>query len=163
YLVRIRQRGVKPSWLLFKAVDGESRQEAEGDITEDRPESVLSGATVSEPQQSQHPTHHVYRTAHRPRKKEPSAQNSHSAANASAEIKLSHPDKRLFPPEGPTKQELADYYAQVASRMWPYVKDRPLALLRCPQGAKKECFFQKHIAAKHAESGLAPVAIREKG
>ena len=43
-----------------------------------------------------------------------------------------------------TKQDLADYYAEVWPRMAPHVVDRPLALLRCPGGIAEQCFFQKH-------------------
>lgn len=59
-------------------------------------------------------------------------------------IKVSSPDKVLFPDTGLTKGALAEYYTIVADRMLPYVKDRPLALLRCPEGIQNECFVQKH-------------------
>jgi bifunctional non-homologous end joining protein LigD len=74
---------------------------------------------------------------------------------------ITHPDKILFPPDGPTKLELAEYYEQVAQRMWPYVQHRPLSLLRCPDGQKKECFFQKHLNGA-AEPGIGAVDLTEK-
>ncbi|MGB6688518.1 MAG: non-homologous end-joining DNA ligase [Terracidiphilus sp.] len=43
-----------------------------------------------------------------------------------------------------TKQVLAQYYATVADRMLPHVADRPLSLVRCPEGSTEPCFFQKH-------------------
>jgi bifunctional non-homologous end joining protein LigD len=58
--------------------------------------------------------------------------------------KLTHPDRLYWPEDGVTKEGLADYYADVWRRMGPLVVDRPLALLRCPEGIVKQCFFQKH-------------------
>src|SRR6185312_2406295 len=43
------------------------------------------------------------------------------------------------------KQDLADYYQAVAELILPYLVDRPLALLRCPDGVEGEHFFQKHF------------------
>ena len=57
---------------------------------------------------------------------------------------LSSPDKLLFPDDGITKRELADYYAAVADWLLPEIVDRPLSLLRCPGGIGAQCFFQKH-------------------
>lgn len=59
-------------------------------------------------------------------------------------VKLTHPDRVYWQDAGVTKQDLAEYYAQVWPRMEPFVVSRPLALLRCPDGAEGECFFQKH-------------------
>ena len=58
--------------------------------------------------------------------------------------KLSNADKVLYPEDGLTKQDLARYYEAVADWFLPEVRDRPLTLLRCPNGHTKECFFQKH-------------------
>lgn len=59
-------------------------------------------------------------------------------------VRLTHPDRIYWKDAGVTKAGLADYYAQVWPRMAPYVVNRPLALLRCPNGAEGQCFFQKH-------------------
>jgi len=58
---------------------------------------------------------------------------------------LSHPDKIIYPGDKITKQDLSDYYTSIQKWIIPHVKDRPLALLRCPNGEGKACFFQKHI------------------
>jgi bifunctional non-homologous end joining protein LigD len=60
-------------------------------------------------------------------------------------VRLTHPEKVLDPETGLTKQQLAIYYATVAERMLPHIADRPLSLVRCPEGAGKPCFFQKHV------------------
>ncbi|PDT04664.1 DNA ligase [Rhizobium chutanense] len=62
-----------------------------------------------------------------------------------SDVSLSHPDRLYWPDEGVTKQALADYYAAVWRFMAPYVVNRPLALLRLPDGIKgHQRFFQKH-------------------
>jgi bifunctional non-homologous end joining protein LigD len=61
-----------------------------------------------------------------------------------SKIKFTHPDRLYWPKDGVTKQGLADYYAQVWSFMAPFVVNRPLALLRCPEGIDGPRFFQKH-------------------
>ncbi|MHB0958532.1 MAG: DNA ligase D [Pirellulaceae bacterium] len=61
-----------------------------------------------------------------------------------AGIRLSHPDKILYPEDGISKLDLAHYYEQVASWMLPHVENRLLSLVRCPAGRGHKCFFQKH-------------------
>jgi bifunctional non-homologous end joining protein LigD len=62
----------------------------------------------------------------------------------SAGIKLTHPDRILYPEQGITKRDLATYYQRIADRMLPHVAGRPLTLVRCPQGYAKQCFYQRH-------------------
>jgi bifunctional non-homologous end joining protein LigD len=59
-------------------------------------------------------------------------------------ITISHPEKLFYPEAHLSKLDLARYYAAVGARMLPHIRNRPLALLRCPDGRSKECFFQKH-------------------
>ena len=66
-------------------------------------------------------------------------------------VRLSNPDKVLYPEQGITKEELADYYVAVAHRMLPHVAYRPVTMVRCPTGAEKKCFYQRH-----AGSGVLP-------
>lgn len=88
-----------------------------------------------------------------------------SAKKADAETKvaypLTNPGRVLYPADGITKLELAKYYEQVADRMLPYLADRPLSLLRCPEGQAKACFFQKHAAAGTPDV-LRRIEITEK-
>jgi bifunctional non-homologous end joining protein LigD len=62
-----------------------------------------------------------------------------------AGMRLTSPDKVLYPEHGITKLELAEYYAAVASYILPHLSDRPLTLVRCPAGYQGDCFFQKHM------------------
>jgi bifunctional non-homologous end joining protein LigD len=70
-----------------------------------------------------------------------------SAPGEHAPVRLTHPDKVLDAESGMTKQMLADYYWQVAGHLLPHIADRPVSLVRCPDGAGKPCFFQKHVNA----------------
>ena len=63
-----------------------------------------------------------------------------------AGVKLTHPDRVLYPEQGLTKRDLAQYYVAVADWLMPHVANRPLTLVRCPDGRHKECFFQKHVS-----------------
>lgn len=61
-----------------------------------------------------------------------------------AQFPLTSPDKVLYPDQGLTKRALAAYYLDVAEWMLPHVAGRPLTLVRCPHGAGRECFYQRH-------------------
>src|SRR5207248_2729759 len=65
---------------------------------------------------------------------------------------LTHPDRELWP--GITKRDLAAYWVAVADHALPEIAQRPLALVRCPEGIGGEHFFQKH-----GRPGM-PAAIR---
>src|SRR5713101_7012486 len=68
-------------------------------------------------------------------------------AVAIAGVRLTHPGKVLYPEQGITKQDLADYYLDVADRMLPHIAGRPLTLVRCPAGRQKKCFYQRHAGS----------------
>lgn len=61
-----------------------------------------------------------------------------------AGIEITHPEKILFPKKKITKGQVALYYESVAEKMLPFLKDRPLSLVRFPSGIKKQGFFQKN-------------------
>ncbi|HYB05608.1 MAG TPA: DNA ligase D [Methyloceanibacter sp.] len=73
-------------------------------------------------------------------------------------IKLTSPDKVLYPDIGVTKLALANYYETVAPTMLPFVVNRPISLVRCPEGCNKECFFQRH-AMKGMSDAIKQIAI----
>ena len=90
-------------------------------------------------------------------------QSSDAAASDEwAGVRLSHPDKILYPEQDLTKRDLAKYYEQVADWMLPHVVDRPLAIVRCPAGSGKPCFFQKH-PGDGASNHLRPVNVAQEG
>jgi DNA ligase D len=68
-----------------------------------------------------------------------------------AGVRLTSPDKVLYPEQGTTKRDLAEYYLAVADHILPHVARRPITLVRCPTGRQKKCFYQRH-----AGSGVPP-------
>ena len=64
-----------------------------------------------------------------------------------AGVRLSNPDKILYPDQGITKGALAEHYQAVADHMLPHVARRPLTLLRCPSGQETKCFYQRHAGS----------------
>ena len=76
-------------------------------------------------------------------------------------IRITHPDRVVFPGQGVTKRDLADYYVKIADLILPHVADRPLSLVRCPRGREKECFFQKHAPPGWPKE-LKKIRIKEK-
>jgi bifunctional non-homologous end joining protein LigD len=61
-----------------------------------------------------------------------------------AGVALTHPDRVIYPEQGITKRELAQYYASIADWVMPQLENRLLTLVRCPQGAGEQCFYQRH-------------------
>ncbi|MCQ4165072.1 DNA ligase D [Tahibacter harae] len=80
---------------------------------------------------------------------------------AGADVRLTHPEREVFPGSGLTKQDVADYYSAVAPLLLQDIAGRPLSVLRCPDGAAGTCFFQKH-AGRGWGDHVRPVAVREK-
>jgi len=68
-----------------------------------------------------------------------------------AGVAISNGAKLLYPDAGITKLELARYYEAVGNFLVPHVRDRPLTLVRCPNGWDKHCFYQKHAPAGLSE------------
>ncbi len=80
---------------------------------------------------------------------------------APSTIKISSRERVIFPESKLTKGDLADYYAAVAPVALPWLAERPISLVRCPQGRAKQCFFQKHDAGSFGDQ-VHQVDIREK-
>jgi bifunctional non-homologous end joining protein LigD len=91
--------------------------------------------------------------------KRPAARPSAPRAKpwADTDVRFTHPDRVYWVDAGVTKQDLADYYRDVWEWMAPQVVGRPLALVRCPEGTKGQCFFQKHASAGLTERNLRTV------
>jgi bifunctional non-homologous end joining protein LigD len=64
-----------------------------------------------------------------------------------AGVHLTHPDRIYWEDVGIAKRDLADFYVQIWKWMRPHLVGRPISLLRCPEGASGQCFFQKHARA----------------
>ena len=78
------------------------------------------------------------------------------------EIEISRPEKVLFPEDGITKGELIEYYARIAPRMLPHLRDRPLTLERYPNGIATKRFFQKE-ASSYFPDWIQRVTVEKVG
>ena len=58
-------------------------------------------------------------------------------------VPLTHPDKVLFPDNGITKEDLARYYADIADWMLPWLRDRPITMVRYPDGLGGQQFSRR--------------------
>lgn len=77
-------------------------------------------------------------------------------------VKLTHPDKVLFPRAGITKRDLARHLEQVAPLMLPYVSDRPLALQAFPNGIDGHGYFMKAVP-DHFPDWVDRVTVPKRG
>jgi bifunctional non-homologous end joining protein LigD len=73
-------------------------------------------------------------------------------ASRTSKIRISNRDRLIFPESDVSKGDLADYYQAVADIMLPWVRDRPISLVRCPQGRARHCFFQKHDSGSFGDA-----------
>ena len=74
----------------------------------------------------------------------PPASKGGKPATPETTVTLTNPNKELWPDEHVTKKDLLDHYALVWPRMEQFVVNRPLALVRAPDGIQGQRFFQKH-------------------
>src|ERR1700674_4038040 len=78
------------------------------------------------------------------------------------EIRVTRPEKILFPADGITKGALIHYYEQVGSRMLPYLAGRPLTMERFPDGIDQNGFIQK-AAAHYYPRWIPTVTVKKEG
>ncbi len=71
---------------------------------------------------------------------------------------ITDPSKPFWPDEGLTKLDLAQFYSRIAGQIVPWMKGRGVTLERCPEGARKACFFQKGAPA-NLPSGIPTVSL----
>jgi bifunctional non-homologous end joining protein LigD len=69
----------------------------------------------------------------------------HATPAAGSEVVITHPDKVLFPADGITKGDLADYYRKIAPHMLPHIVGRPVTLERFHRGISEKGIFQKNV------------------
>ena len=101
------------------------------DITEERPK-VVKKSTAEKP---------VTRQRNASEKAAPAPSQ---LGLGEGKVRITHPDRIIDASSGTTKVQLAEYYAGVAEWILPELKDRPVALVRAPDGIAGELFFQKN-------------------
>jgi bifunctional non-homologous end joining protein LigD len=107
---------------------------------------------------------HKTRNPRHQSKDQPSPANH--PAHASSEdvvegIRVTHPDRILFPDDQITKLDLAHYYAAISPMILPQIAGRPLSLVRCPSGQTGSCFYQKHPSETLSDA-VHRITIKEK-
>jgi bifunctional non-homologous end joining protein LigD len=78
-----------------------------------------------------------------------------------AGVRITHPDKLMFPKLGITKLDLARYYESVSPRMLPHLSGRPLTLVFCPTGVGEGCQYLRHSKVWGPKT-IRRVKIQEK-
>ena len=182
HLVRTRlDAGKRENWLLFKGRD------AEADDSRDvlaLTQSVASGRTLeeieanpddvwhsdSDPKEAPPPTAATKRarkaTATKATAKPKATDQAHDTIALVKQLELpfalTNLEKLLYPEAGLRKADVIAYYAAVHPLILPHLADRPLTLVRCPNGPAGQCFFQKH-KNKGVPECVHGVAIQEGG
>ncbi|WDH50380.1 DNA ligase D [Pseudomonas chlororaphis] len=96
------------------------------------------------------------------RSRSTSARSDKAAAHSVAGVKITHPDRVIDKQSGTTKLQLAQFYASIDQQILPHLRDRPVSLLRAPEGVEGEQFFQKHAEhlaiphIRHLDPALDP-------
>ncbi|QJR11042.1 hypothetical protein DSM104443_02113 [Usitatibacter rugosus] len=183
-LVRTRSpKFGEKSWLLIKERDDAAEPAHDGGITVAAPDSVSTGRSIeaiagdadrtwsSKKSVAENVSEGAVRPTRKrtavastpaPAAKAPASRTRKRTATTQTEevagVDVSNPGKLLYPDAGITKLQLARYYEAVADWIVPHVKDRPLTLVRCPDGWNKECFYQKNAPDK-IHRAIKPVQV----
>jgi bifunctional non-homologous end joining protein LigD len=116
-----------------------------------RPELVteMSFSEWTDDERMRHPVFEGLRPDKDPRKihreKPKNLKKTVEETTMKGKIEFTHLDKVFFPKHKYTKGDILAYYESVADYILPYLKDRPLSLLRQPNGITGEGFFQKNM------------------
>ena len=95
------------------------------------------------------------------KKSTPAAKRAKAAPKAAGTVRITHPERIVFPGTSISKGDVAGYYATIMEWFLPEVARRPLSVIRCPDGAGAGCFFQKHHADKLG-AHVASILLKEK-
>lgn len=76
-------------------------------------------------------------------------------------VELSSTDKVLYPEDGLTKADIIEYYRQMADRMLPYLRERPLMMVRYPDGIDGERIVQKQVP-DHFPDWIRRVRVKKR-
>ncbi|MGH7797190.1 MAG: hypothetical protein ACREQ2_20205 [Candidatus Binatia bacterium] len=79
-----------------------------------------------------------------------------------AGVKLTHPERVLYPDQGITKTSFGALLRTYLHWILPHLEGRPLTLVRCPEGQGKQCFYQRHTRER-ARAPIRSIAVREQG
>jgi bifunctional non-homologous end joining protein LigD len=80
--------------------------------------------------------------------------------SAITQFKVTSGDRVVDKQSGATKQMLADFYVAVLDRIFPQLQNRPISVIRCPEGVNGDCFFQRHL--KNDVEGTEPIPVNDE-
>lgn len=80
--------------------------------------------------------------------KEPSKKRNSKKEGIIEGVKVTNPQKIIYKTPKITKMDIVLYYQKIASRMLPFIENRIISTIRCPNGSEGECFFKKHLETK---------------
>ncbi|HVH12336.1 MAG TPA: DNA ligase D, partial [Longimicrobium sp.] len=153
--------------LRHPVFEGLREDKAAADVVRERPAHLLEKTAAKSaakkagsdtPARDEHP---AARTRPVPPSTQPPPARRGKGKDTEVEgVRVSSPDKVLYPALGITKLDVARYYASVSEWMLPHVEDRPLTLVRCPEGLAGDCFYQKH-GDQHFPASVGRVTIAE--
>lgn len=120
-------------------------------ITEELPAPAVSAEQTSEPESEPEGPEEKPKPARKPATASRAAKSEDSRPGSAAptdattgKIRLTHPERVIDPTSGATKRDLADYYIRISEWLLPQLAQRPVALVRAPEGIGGELFFQKN-------------------
>ncbi|MHC8371585.1 DNA ligase D [Pseudomonas sp. MDT1-85] len=118
------------------------------EITEELPKTVNTSASKTSASAASKTATKKKSVAEKPDATDAKAAQSAAAPSqiglAGGKVRITHPDRVIDASSGTTKMQLAEYYASAAEWILPQLKDRPVALVRAPDGIAGELFFQKN-------------------
>lgn len=129
------------NWLLIKEKDDYSKNEA---YIERFGISIKSGLTMEEIKSGK-------------KKKDIKTASCNKSDYIIESVEITNPDKIIFDKENITKKDMVLYYKKVYVRMFPFLKDRLISTIRCPEGIDGECFFKKHLGTHNKGIGMIEV------
>lgn len=88
--------------------------------------------------------------------------SSHVFTHGAREVRITNIDKPYFPDDGLSKGDLITYYYNAAPLMLPFLRDRPIAMQRVPEGIYGEAFYEKQIP-KGAPEWVRTVPVSAEG
>ncbi len=150
-LVRMKTKDEKNiNWLLLKEKD---EYENTIDIA-DYTTSITTGRSMTE----------IKKHKNEPGTGKKSASGKRAPSLSLDDFTLSHPEKVLYEDAGITKGDVAEYYLAVSERMLPYLQNRIVSAVRCPNGIGTPCFYKKHPAklGKGVATMMVPVSNGKK-
>jgi len=156
-LVRMKPKlGEKNNnWLLIKEKDEYENAYDIGQFTT----SIRTGRTMSEIEDGKNKSSNSRAdTKKRPKAVKNDPKKQPSKERIAKNVAISNPDKILYKHSGITKGDVVQYYLRVSERMMPYIEDRILSTVRCPEGIDSACFYKKHPTY---DKGISKISLTE--